>query len=177
MNLVSSKYKAVLNDTHKLTNNEWGGGHSVDKLPKYEYILKNLEVKTILDYGCANGKFKLFMDKHKPQYTVYEYDPGIRGKDSPPNPADYVVCCDVMEHVEPELLDNVMKHLQSLIIKGGFFNISTKTAITILSDGTNAHKIVEDSDWWVEKFKQYFIVEDVEETRIETNFKVYPKQT
>ena len=117
------------------------------------------------------------MDKHKPQHTVYEYDPGIRGKDSSPNPADYVVCCDVMEHVEPELLDNVMKHLQSLIIKGGFFNISTKTAITMLSDGTNAHKIVEDSDWWVEKFKQYFTVEDVEETRIETNFKVYPKQT
>ena len=177
MNLVSSEYRLTLIDTHRQSNNSWGGGHSVDKLPKYEGTLKSLGVNTILDYGCANGKFKIYMEKHKPNYHISEYDPGIRGKDSPPAPADFVVCCDVMEHVEPELLDNVMKHLQSLIIKGGFFNISTKTAITILSDGTNAHKIVEDSDWWIEKFKQYFTVEDVEETRIETNFKVYPKQT
>lgn len=177
MNLVSSEYKIVLNDTHALTKNEWGGGHSIDKLPKYEGILKSLEVKTILDYGCANGKFKVYMDKHKPQYTVYEYDPGIRGKDKLPSPADFVVCCDVMEHVEPDLLDNVMAHLRSLVIKGGFFNISTKEAITMLSDGTNAHKIVKDSNWWVEVFKKYFIVADVQETRIETNFKVYPKAT
>ena len=175
MNLVSSEYKIVLNDTHALTKNEWGGGHSIDKLPRYESILKSLEVKTILDYGCANGKFKVYMDQHKPQYTVYEYDPGIRGKDKLPTPTDFVVCCDVMEHVEPDLLDNVMEHLRSLVTKGGFFNISTKEAITMLSDGTNAHKIVKNADWWVELFKEYFTVTDVYTTRIETNFTVYPK--
>ena len=177
MNLVSSEYKIVLTDTHRLTKNEWGGGHSVDKFPKYESILKSLDAKTILDYGCANGKFKVYMDKHKPQYTVYEYDPGIRGKDMLPQPADFIVCCDVMEHVEPDLLDNVMLHLKSLIIKGGFFNISTKQAITILSDGSNAHKIVKDSDWWVDIFSKYFTVTDVNATQIETNFTVYPKAT
>lgn len=175
MQLVSSEYKIVLTDTHRITENKWGGGHSVDKLPKYESLLKSLDVKTILDYGCANGKFKVYMDKHKPQYTVYEYDPGIRGKDQLSDPADFLVCCDVMEHVEPDLLSNVMNHLQGLVLKGGFFNISTKEAITLLSDGTNAHKIVEGSDWWVDVFKEYFVVEDVEVTRIETNFKVFPK--
>jgi 2-polyprenyl-3-methyl-5-hydroxy-6-metoxy-1,4-benzoquinol methylase len=175
MQLVSSEYKIVLTDTHRITENKWGGGHSVDKLPKYESLLKGLDVKTILDYGCANGKFKVYMDKHKPQYTVYEYDPGIRGKDQLPDSADFVVCCDVMEHVEPDLLPNVMNHLQGLVLKGGFFNISTKEAITFLSDGTNAHKIVKGSDWWVGTFKKYFRVEDVEVTRIETNFRVFPK--
>ena len=177
MNLVSSEYKIVLNDTHKLTKNKWGGGHSIDKLPKYESLLKSLEVKSILDYGCANGKFKVYMNKHKPQYTIYEYDPGIRGKDTLPDPADFVVCCDVMEHVEPELLDNVMQHLKSLVRKAGFFNISTKEAITILSDGSNAHKIVKNGDWWVELFSKYFDVTDVQGSRIETNFRVYPKAT
>ena len=62
MKLVSSKYKGVLNDTHSLTKNEWGGGHSIDKLPKYAGLLKSLDVKTILDYGCANGKFKPYMN-------------------------------------------------------------------------------------------------------------------
>jgi 2-polyprenyl-3-methyl-5-hydroxy-6-metoxy-1,4-benzoquinol methylase len=175
MDLVSPEYRLTLIDTHHQTKNEWGGGHSVDKLPKYEGTLKSLNVETILDYGCANGKFKIYMNKHKPFYHVFEYDPGIRGKDSPPPPCDFVVCCDVMEHVEPEYLDSVMKHLKSLVVKGGFFNISTKEAITVLADGTNAHKIVKDGNWWVELFSKYFEVKDVEVGRIETNFKVFPK--
>ena len=175
MNLVSSEYRLTLIDTHRQSKNSWGGGHSVDKLPKYEGTLKSLGVNTILDYGCANGKFKIYMEKHKPEYLISEYDPGIRGKDSLPAPADFVVCCDVMEHIEPECLKDVMKHLKMLTIKGGFFNISTKDAITILSDGSNAHKIVKDGDWWVSLFKEYFDVKDVEINRIETNFKVFPK--
>lgn len=175
MELVSYDYRLTLLNTHKKTDGSWGGGHSVDKLPKYEGTLKRLDVQTILDYGCANGKFKVYMNKHKPQYTIYEYDPGIRGKDSNPLPADFIVCCDVMEHVEPEYLDNVLKHLRGLTLKGGYFNISTKKAITILSDGTNAHKIVQDGEWWIEKFKEYFDVEDIEIGRIETSFTVFPK--
>ena len=175
MTLLSSSYKQTLIDTHKATENAWGGGHSVDKLPKYESEMSKLGVKSILDYGCANGKFKVFMDKKKPHYTVYEYDPGIRGKDKKPSPCDYVVCCDVMEHVEEDYLEAVMKHLKSLVIKGGFFNISTKSAITILTDGTNAHKIVKDGEWWVDIFKKYFDVYDVEINRIETSFKVLPQ--
>ena len=62
-----------------------------------------------------------------------------------------------------------------LTLKGGYFNISTKKAITILSDGTNAHKIVQDGEWWIEKFKEYFDVEDIEIGRIETSFTVFPK--
>lgn len=175
MQLVSSEYKSILSDTHAKLADTWGGGHSVDKLPKYEDALKSLKVKTILDYGCANGKFKIYMNTHRPEYDVREYDPGIEGKDALPEPADYIVCCDVMEHIEPDLLHNVMKHLQSLIIKGGFFNISTKDAVTLLSDGSNAHKIVETGEWWVELFREYFNVESIEVRRIETNFKVLPK--
>ena len=175
MNLVSSEYQRTLLNTHVETAGNWGGGHSIDKLPKYVDTLKKLNVETILDYGCANGKFKVYMTKHRPEYTIYEYDPGIRGKDLDPPPADFIVCCDVMEHVEPEYLDNVLVHIQSLMGMGGFFNISTNKAVTVLADGSNAHKIVEPGEWWVDKFKEYFTVEDVEIAGIETNFKVFPK--
>lgn len=175
MALLSSEYKQTLIETHKATENAWGGGHSVDKLPKYEQEMSKLGVKTILDYGCANGKFKVYMDQKKPHYSVREYDPGIRGKDKMPEPADYVVCCDVMEHIEEDYLESVLKHLKSLTKKGGFFNISTKSAITILTDGTNAHKIVKDGEWWVDIFKKYFDVYDIEVNRIDTSFKVRPK--
>lgn len=177
MNLVSPTYKSVLKETHAKLKDTWGGGHSVDKLPKYEANMKAKDVKTILDYGCANGKFKVYMNRLKPQYHVSEYDPGIQGKDTLPEPADYIVCCDVMEHIELELLDNVMLHLKSLMLKGGFFNISTKDAITLLSDGSNAHKIVKDGQWWVDLFSKHFELSNVEFGRIETNFIATPKSS
>lgn len=177
MNLLSSDYKQVLINTHEATKSAWGGGHSVDKLHKYEQHMAALGTKTILDYGCANGKFKVYMSKKKPHYTVSEYDPGIVGKDSMPDPADYIVCCDVMEHIEEEYLDTVLQHLKDLTIKGGFFNISTKEAITILTDGSNAHKIVKDGNWWVDIFKKYFEVFDIEIGKVDTSFKVHPKES
>jgi 2-polyprenyl-3-methyl-5-hydroxy-6-metoxy-1,4-benzoquinol methylase len=177
MNLVSQTYKSVLKETHAKLNDTWGGGHSIDKLPQYEVDMKAKDVSTILDYGCANGKFKVYMNANKPHYTVYEYDPGIAGKDALPQSADYIVCCDVMEHIEPELLDNVMLHLQSLMLKGGFFNISTKDAVTLLSDGSNAHKLVRDGEWWVDVFKQYFDLSNIDIGIIETNFRASPKSS
>lgn len=175
MNLVSQTYKSVLKETHAKLNKTWGGGHSIDKLPKYQGDMFEKEVTTILDYGCANGKFKVYMNKRKPHYDVREYDPGIEGKDTMPEPADYIVCCDVMEHIELDLLDNVMLHLKSLMLKGGFFNISTKDAVTLLSDGSNAHKIVKDGNWWVDLFSKHFDLSNIEIGRIETNFRASPK--
>jgi 2-polyprenyl-3-methyl-5-hydroxy-6-metoxy-1,4-benzoquinol methylase len=177
MNLVSQTYKSVLKETHANLNDTWGGGHSIDKLPKYEADMKAKQVSTILDYGCANGRFKVYMNANKPQYTVSEYDPGIEGKDALPQPADYIVCCDVMEHIEPDLLNNVMLHLQSLMLKGGFFNISTKDAVTLLSDGSNAHKLVRDGEWWIELFKQYFDLSDIEIGKKEIGFRASPKSS
>jgi hypothetical protein len=130
MNLVSQTYKSVLKETHSRLNDTWGGGHSVDKLPKYEADMKAKEVNTILDYGCANGKFKVYMNTHKPDYDVREY---------------------------------------------GFFNISTKDAITLLSDGSNAHKIVKDGQWWIDLFSTHFDLSNVEIGRIETNFRASTK--
>ena len=94
-----------------------------------------------------------------------------------PEPADYIVCCDVMEHIELDLLDNVMLHLKGLMLKGGFFNISTKDAITLLSDGSNAHKIVKDGNWWVDLFSKHFDLSNIEIGRIETNFRASPKSS
>lgn len=154
----------------------WGGGHSIKNLPRYTDDLVALEVKTILDYGCANGKFKPYMNNEHPEYTITEYDPGIEGKDALPDPADYVVCCDVMEHIEEDFLDSVMQHLQGLIRKGAFFNISTVEAHAILDDGSNAHKLVKPAAWWVEMFEKFFEVNDVYDRRTNVCFKVRPKQ-
>jgi hypothetical protein len=66
-----------------------------------------------------------------------------------PGFADLVVCTDVLEHVEPELLDTVLRHLRSLARKAVFVVIATRPSNKTLSDGRNAHLIVETAEWWI----------------------------
>jgi hypothetical protein len=62
-----------------------------------------------------------------------------------------VVCTDVLEHIEPENVDDVLDDLQALTRRVGFFVIATRPAKKILEDGRNAHLIQHGLDWWLPK--------------------------
>ena len=106
---------------------------------------------TILDYGCGKGELKksLFLR------SVMEYDPAIAGKERA-EPADIVVCTDVLEHIEPELLDDVLKHLRELTRKKLLVNIALIPAKKFLSDGRNAHLSLHDAFWWQAALERHF---------------------
>lgn len=114
----------------------------------------------LLDYGCGQGALRLALAASLPALQVREYDPAIVGKDHPPHPADLVVCTDVIEHIEPELLDNVLDELRRLSRKRLFVVISTRPAKKLLEDGRNAHLIVEPEALWRPRLEQRFQVLD-----------------
>ncbi len=91
------------------------------------------------------------MSRSSSGWDVREYDPGIIGKDALPKPADLVIATDVLEHIEPELLGNVLEHIRSLARLGVFLNIATSPAREILPDGRNAHLIIRPPAWWREE--------------------------
>lgn len=112
--------------------------------------------RTVLDYGCGKGNLRKALEK--PDW-ITEYDPAVKGKDAPPKDrADLVVCTDVLEHIEPDLLDNVLNHIKSLTRKLVFVVIATRESSQSLSDGRNAHLIIEDADWWKAKIADFFRV-------------------
>lgn len=112
----------------------------------------------ILDYGCGQGRLKAGIGD-----CVREYDPAIEGKNADPEPADLVVCTDVLEHIEPDNLDNVLSHIRSKVKKRAFLVISTRPATKMLPDGRNAHLIVQNADWWADRLAPYFrILESAE---------------
>ena len=77
-----------------------------------------------------------------------------------------IVCWDVMEHVEPKYVDNVIAHLQALMLKGGYIYICLVPAHGFLSDGRNAHLTIQDAGWWLDKFNKVFSnVENVFQTK------------
>lgn len=113
-----------------------------------------LGLKNMLDYGCGRGTLKTMLEKFGLETKIYEYDPAIPGKDVLPNPADFVACTDVLEHVEPECIDDVLDHIYSLMERYGFFIISCKEASRKLPDGRNAHILVHPPKWWLEKLRE-----------------------
>ena len=82
-----------------------------------------------------------------------------------PEPEDYLLCVDVLEHIEPQLIDNVIEHLVSKFNKKALLSISLVESKTILPDGNNAHLIIEPYSWWIEKIKPYCTIEHLEFTK------------
>lgn len=112
---------------------------------------QGLRALSILDYGCGAGTLREALRRQKFRGRIDEYDPAVKGKTKMPAPADLVVCTDVLEHVEPDKVDVVLAHLQSLAGRGLFLTIATRSANNVLPDGRNAHLIVEPVEWWLRK--------------------------
>ena len=120
-------------------------------------LAKKHNARHILDYGC--GKCDLWQALHK-EIEVHNFDPALPGLDARPEPADVVACIDVLEHVESEYLDNVLTDLARITLRAALITIATRPALKLLADGTNPHRILEDTRWWVRRLEQYFQITD-----------------
>ena len=111
-------------------------------------LIDKLNIQTVLDYGCGSKRSLLTVLQVDHDVRYQGYDPAVPGADKK-DPAGLVVCIDVLEHIEPELLGNVLDDLQSLTNEWAFFTIHTGPANKILRDGRNAHLIQQPSSWWL----------------------------
>jgi 2-polyprenyl-3-methyl-5-hydroxy-6-metoxy-1,4-benzoquinol methylase len=148
-NRISADYLAMQIQLHE---REGGYGRSGAKhaVPLIAFA-KATKSSSILDYGCGEGFLKETLIQKGWGGDISEYDPCVPGADSPPKSADIVACTDVLEHVEPEMLEAVLAHIFELAKKHGYVVISTVTAGKCLSNGRNAHLIVKHEAWWASK--------------------------
>lgn len=108
------------------------------------YVLcEKYHTRDVLDYGCGKGRLQDMLD-----FEIQQYDPAIPKHSRLPYPADIVICGDVMEHIEPECIDDVLIHIHELTQEVAYFVIATRAAAKTLPDGRNTHLIVEDERWW-----------------------------
>ena len=112
--------------------------------------------KTVLDYGCGKGLFSKALEDKGSTLIVHEYDPAIPGKDFDPPACDIVLCSDVLEHVEPEKMSDVIAHIASKSNKAAFLAIATRAAKKDLPDGRNAHLSVQTTEWWLDALSRNF---------------------
>ena len=149
--LISDEYRAEQGRLHSERSDY--GVASVHFAPVVSNLINILEVDTVLDYGAGKGRLLTALRPDR-DVTVELYEPA--NPEHPdwadaPEPAELVVCIDVLEHVEPECLDDVLDDLARLARPYVFLTVHTGPASKTLSDGRNAHLTQEPTSWWIPK--------------------------
>ena len=119
--------------------------------------LKAFGAESLLDYGCGKatlGEALKARSSECSKLTLVNYDPAIEKFAQSPEPCDLVVCSDVLEHVEPECLNDVLADLRRLAKKAALLVISTRPSGKFLPDGRNAHLIIQPAAWWMPKLRK-----------------------
>jgi len=165
--LISDEYREMQSKLHENPNY---GIASTYFAPIVDDILTQFKIKDLLDYGA--GKLRL-RDNIKTEVNYSAYEPSNPDYDESPEPTEFVTCIDVLEHIEPELLDNVLDDLQRVVIKYGLFTIHTGPAVKTLPDGRNAHLIQQPYTWWQPKIKERF--EIVRQVAMDNGYIVFVK--
>lgn len=173
--LISDKY---LDQQLKLHANPNYGSMSIKRAPEVAWLYEWLSCRGILDYGA--GKRKLYTGLKKAGYEGWygAYDPAVLEiRDIPTGweKADFLVCIDVLEHIEPELLDNVLDHMEKYTNNHVFITVATGPAKKVLVDGRNAHLIQKDYEWWKPHLEKRWHIQKVnyEDSGSYKGFKVW----
>ena len=174
--LITDYMQKMNEELHK----DWDGEHSYgsygsENLPEIVMLAGQMAKRfgelTILDYGCGKGFFKMRMPDIN-GVTVHEYDPCVKEKSARPKPADLVVCTDVLEHIEPQCLDNVLDDIERLTVKSCFVSICLTPAVKKYHDGQNCHLSLLDAETWYAKLRKRFLVLETKEVNVGEHRKI-----
>lgn len=163
--LITEEYRK---EQAKLHENPNYGVASVSFAPLVAKIINQFGVNNVLDYGAGKCRLaKTIANDHlvNRPVTFYGYEPSNPDLADTPDPCEMVCCIDVLEHIEPELIDNVLDDLQRVTESIGFFTIHTGPAVKTLSDGRNAHLIQEGMLWWITKLNSRFDIQCIQKTQ------------
>lgn len=164
--MITNQYK---NQIKKLHHHDKSWGNRV-KIPDNVIKLVNeKEIKSILDFGCGKGNLVRALKEKFPYLQIIGWDPSSHSIDQFPSSVDMIVSTDVLEHVEPEFIDETILFLKSRCNKIMYHLIACYPAVAILPDGRNAHLIVEDPSWWRNKISnlELRIIEEKIKDKIE----------
>jgi len=149
MSLISKDYQAQLQEKH--SSDESWGSTGAQLAPAVLALARGN--RDILDYGAGKRSLERAIG-----FPIQNYDPGIEEISKEPVPADTVACIDVLEHIEPEYIEEVLKDLHRVTKTAALFLIHTGPAFHILPDGRNAHLIQKPILWWLQMLAPYFEV-------------------
>lgn len=127
-------------------------GYGVDPPTKLVELLSVNQCQTVLDFGCGRGMMMMELQKKFPNKTLLGYDPGVEHHNYYPDKVDFIYSVDVIEHIEPAFLNEVLEKLFNTADLQ-YHNIACHPAKKKLPDGRNCHLTVESPIWWENKIR------------------------
>jgi hypothetical protein len=159
---ISVEYLAVQQEMHK---NPHYGIASLQFAPSVKEIIGAYGIKSVSDYGAGKCNLRVGLNQlGVAGFDYFPFDPAFP-EYGPPRPADLVCCIDVLEHIEPEFLDAVLRDLERLVVRYGFFSVATMPALKQLPDGRNTHLIVQPPAWWLPKLRAHFAISKLQQVQ------------
>lgn len=154
--LISEAYRDIQRTLHEKAGY---GLASVHYAPLVARAVEAAGASELLDYGAGKGRLGPALEEILGRaLTVHHYDPAIPEWSAPPQPCRFVACIDVLEHIEHEMLDNVLDDLKRVTVGLGIFTVHEGPAARILPDGRNAHLIQQPREWWRARLESRFDV-------------------
>lgn len=161
--MISKEYLSQVQQLHA-SDSSWGTSGRRYAKDVYNLICAH-EAKSVLDFGAGKGGLldavsrlldEAAIDDSHP-VKLHNYDPAVPGFDTlPKGKFDLLVSTDVLEHIEPEHLDEVLATMAGLTGMAAFLVIHTGPAIAKLPDGRNAHLIQRAPRWWMEQLEKHW---------------------
>jgi hypothetical protein len=145
----SKEYQAELELLHKKKTFGLNKGKNLKHLLP---ILEEKDIKTFLDYGAGKGYLSDTLQKEYPNMQIYKFDPATFPYPLPEK-VELTYSSDVLEHIEPHLLDETIQDLCNRTTRYQYHLIACHPSKKSLSDGRNAHLIVENPTWWKNKIE------------------------
>jgi hypothetical protein len=153
--LITEEYRLLQQQMHD--EHSGYGSASVHHASLIAQFIEKFEVTELLDYGAGKGRLGKALAQHLQRpVTIHHYDPGVPEWSAAPEPCAFVACVDVLEHIEPALIDNVLDDLKRVTTGAAYFSVETGPAVKFLPDGRNAHLIQQPSGWWLVKLIERF---------------------
>lgn len=157
--LITEGYRELQQELHQ---NARYGAASMKFADRVRGLIQACQAKTLLDYGAGKCLLRTAVAGVK----VKEYDPCVPELSARPRGVFDLVCClDVLEHIEPDCLDEVLADIASLTGGVAFMTIHTGPAGKFMSDGRNAHLIQKPIEWWEARLNKHFSHLEVEHVR------------
>lgn len=170
MQFISEEYRKLNKQLHE--ENKHYGNNGAAYMDFVVSLIKQVKSEDVLDYGCGKGQLAAQLP-----FNIKQYDPAIEKYSALPEPADIVICTDVIEHLEEQYLENILDHIQSLTKKFAYLVIATTEAKKTLPDGRNAHILIRPYQWWMGKLLEYFDIVNFQLYTNRAQFVVAPKNT
>ena len=159
--VISEEYRRMQQALHQ--NPEYGVA-SIGFAPLVKTVIEKSKVQSLSDYGAGKQNLIKALNELGVQIDYRPYDPAFP-EYGEPRSGELVCCFDVLEHIEPELLDNVLDELAAITVKYGLYSVHTGPAIKVLEDGRNAHLTQKPSSWWLPRLCQRFEIDALNKTQ------------